>query len=485
MATGPAPKQVDDWQTVEADDWQTVPAAPMAEVRAIPRWSDPGGVAYHLRDIRNRLINQLPAAGGFAGGLIGAGAGAESGPGAVATAALGAGAGGVLGEDARQVIMEKLYPNAPKMGALEAGARLAGQGALQAGNEVAGQVGGRLAGRVVRPVADRFPILQRYPILRQLFAVGDKTSPNAAQHLTAAAANKQRSGEALEAIGNTLGDIEQEMQKLPTNERNVDGFLKAVNSRKDTMNAEAGAAMLPIAGKKTVPTGIANNIQNLIRSHMDNTAVGRSQRAYLMKRAAEFNKPWSYRALDELRTDLASQLDKHNSREAVSKYTAEKGDLDLAIDNAILDGLRDTVYPEMDRAAGKPVGYFADLKKRQSSLIRLQKILNQRVKDLKGAQAVSEVTPRLSSENISLSAHAGSLPRAGVYGIKQMLAPKRELKEASKHVAKAFPTVNSLPYQVLFSAGVRASEVKGPAPRRQQQEQNPTDAYAGTGVPVE
>lgn len=428
-----------------------------AEVRPIPKWSDPGGVAYHLRSLRNKVINVLPQAGGLVGGLIGTGAGAETGPGAIASGVAGAAAGGALGEDARQALMEKLYPKTTKMSAAQALEKIGEQGGIQGATELGGQMGGRLVGRLIRPAGRLVPdaVFAKYPFLKSVFAVGEDASPRAAQHLTAAASTKATAGPTLEAVNTALGDLEQEMAKLPADERTVQGFLRAVNTRKDAMNLESGAAMLPIAGKQTVPTGIADSIRNLVRPWMDQTAQGRAQKSAILRAAKDYDKPWTYAELDTLRTDLSSQLAKHNAKGSVAKYAAEKGDTDLAIDNAVLDSLRDTVYPEMDRAAGKPAGYFEDLKGRQSALITLQQTLDKRVKDLAGQQAISEVTPRLSSENISLSAHAGSPIRAGVYGVRQALAPSRELKVASKHVLRAFPDVDALPYQILFSAGVR------------------------------
>jgi hypothetical protein len=150
----------------------------------------------------------------------------------------------------------------------------------------------------------------------------------------------------------------------------------------------------------------------------------------------------------------------------------------------------------MDKAAGKPAGYFADLKGRQSNLIKTEKILNKRIKQLSGAQAVSEVTPRMSKENVSLFAHSGmSAPSAIARIPHNALFPPRELAEASMHVRKAFPgpEINTLPYQALFSDTARGAAVahqlisgerkfKMPAPLAPRQEQNPTDAWAGTGV---
>ena len=85
-----------------------------ATVSAAPaKWSLPWaeGKAMTARDW---LINQLPAAGGIVGGLIGAGAGSESGPGAVLTATAGAAAGGGLGEDIRQSLQSISTPKTRK-----------------------------------------------------------------------------------------------------------------------------------------------------------------------------------------------------------------------------------------------------------------------------------------------------------------------------------------------------------------------------------
>ena len=75
---------------------------------------------------------------------MGTGAGAESGPGAIATGAIGAAAGGGLGEDARQAIMERLYPNAPKLAPRQAAAKIAEQAAVQGAYDIAGHGVGKL-----------------------------------------------------------------------------------------------------------------------------------------------------------------------------------------------------------------------------------------------------------------------------------------------------------------------------------------------------
>lgn len=465
-AARPAAKPVPPKGTILKPLPNQKPAVPsvlgVGELRPSPEKYSTGWFADEARRARDWLVNQLPAAGGMGGGIVGLTSGAETGPGAVGTAMLGAGAGGAAGEAAKERLMEWFHPQMPKPTAGEAAVKIVGQGALQSLNEVVGDaILGPMMSRAVQPITKSVPdsLFTRFPFLKTVLAKADQPSARAVQHLTAAASEKGATADvAHEAIARTLGDIQSEMQK--TGGKTVGDFLGAVNARKVAMNNESAVAMLPIAGKKVVPTGIADSVRNLSEPWMANTAQGRAEQAYIKRRAAEFDKPWSFRDLDRYRTYLSSQLAKHKAKDVVARYTAEKGDIDLAIDNAILGSLRDTVYPEMDRAAGKPAGYFENLKGRQSSLIELQSILDRRIKRLGSSQAISEARPRLGSENLSIYMHAGGGPRAYLHGLKEAVAPTRELSIANRQVRKAFPSVNSLPYQILFSQALRAEEAK-------------------------
>jgi hypothetical protein len=353
------------------------------------------------------------------------------------------------------------------------------EGATQAGYELGGKVLSRATGKLLAPLGARLapriaPYLAKYPILKGLLGIAEEqASPKAVQHLTAAAAEKGSAGQVVEEIGHTLEDIEQELTKIPEKDRTVKSFLNAVNSRKSAMNLEYEGALKPVAGVRISPSGVAQRIRSLTRPYMTQTAEGKAQARAIESAAKNFDKGWTFGQLDALRTDLGSQLSKHKAKGSVAKYVAEKGDLALSIDNAILDGLRDTVYPTMDAVAGKPVGYFEAMKARQSSLIQLQQVLEKRVKDLRGSQAVAEATPRFAPmKNISIYAHAGDAPRGYIHGIQDIIMPPRVETEAAKHVAKAFPEsqINEQPYRVLFGTTGR---VLGPAPRR-----HPSDEYS-------
>lgn len=484
METGQAPA-VDDWKTEAADDWQTVsgddvkikdhPKATQADIArrykeltgkematmsAGPPSKAPKssreiefgpGVKGYVEQARQRaakfLTDAAPAVGGVVGGLLGSALGPE---GTVAGAVVGsgsAGVGGYLGAKASG------SPN-PKT-----------EGEKQAGYELGGRAIAPIVARAVTPLAAKVApavaeYAERYPILKELLPKAGKTSDKAVQHLTAAAAEKGSAADAHEAIGGTIEDIEKTIHANPGTPRTVQGFLDTVNRAKDAMNAESKAAMAPLMEKPVMPTGIADRIRSLITPNMEKTEVGRAEARSILKAAKEFDKPWTYGELDAERMSVRSRLNTLKQMGEVAQYTAKKASRSKAIDDAIERGLRDQIYPTMDQAAGKPEGYFANLKGRQSDLITLQSILDKRVSDLGGKQAVSEVTSPFGSENISLSAHVGSV-RAGAYGLKNVFSPTRELNAAGKHVAKAFPPakVSSLPYQVLLTNIPRAKAI--------------------------
>jgi len=468
-------------------------SAPTATMSAAPSAFSPAGIKSKIYTARDWVVNNLPQAGGLIGGLIGGTGGVETGPGVIGTAALGAAAGGGLGEDAKQALNQYLHPEDAKMSGVQSGAGMAkaagSQGLQELGGQVAGRVVGKMANRFGVPLLEKATgtpadqIFQKYPILKSVFGAADEAGPKAAQHLTAAATNNpQTAGRALQDIGNTMQDLEGQIGALPPEKRTVGGFLDAVNTRKDAMNLESGVALktpvllpgsltpTPLSAVQTVPTGVSDNIRNLIRNYMSQTPQGLADRQYIINQASLYQKPWTYGQLDTLRSDLASQLAKHNAQNPVARYVAKKGDLDLAIDNAVLDGLRDTVYPQMDQAAGKPAGYFADLKGRQSSLIQLQEILDKRLENLQGAQALSEVKPLLGPENVSVSAHVGSLPRLGLYGLRSALSPMHEMDIANQHVAAAFPSINSMPYRALFSGTIHSANIQAPPKSKNTQQ---------------
>lgn len=431
----------------------------------------PGHVG-NWRSDADAVVNKLPAIGGMGGGFIGLIGGAPTGLGDIATTVGGAAAGGVLGEDARQYLHEKLHPEERRMSATESALGLVKEGALQGAYELGGQVGGRVLGKGAKLV------LNKFPDMAEALGFADKAAPNAVQHLTASAANKGQAGPVLESIAATIGDIEPEILSLPPKQRTVGAFLDAVTKKRSDMHAEYGNALGPHANQEVSTQPIADAIRALKKDWMDIPGMGAEEKSAIDRAATQFERPMTAGQLDSLRQQLNNDLASLYGKAPNARYTATQGSINNAIDTTIASGARDVLYPIADRAAGKPAGYFRDLLDREGSLIKLRGILQKRYSDLGGSQAISEVTPGWSKENLSLFAHSGGIPSGIVRVPHDVLFPQREMSEASKHVAKAFPgmEVNSLPYGVLFSNAMRfhSSTPRGP---KSQELQKTADEY--------
>ena len=383
-------------------------------------------------------------------GVAGAAIGSLGGP---VGSVLGATYGGYAGKG-----IQRDYEGKPRSATAEALG-----GAEQGAYELGGQVGGRALGWAARPVVEKYPKL-----FEVLGLTKDTTKPNMVGHLTAAASPKGQAGPARDAIASTIGDIEQKISTLPPKERTVGGFLDAVTRARASIHKEYGNALGPYAHQEVSTKPIADSIRSLKKPWMDVPGMGAEEKSAIEKAATQLERPMTVGQLDSLRQQLNTDLASLYGKAPNARYTATQGSINNAIDTTIASGARDVLYPIADSAASKPAGYFRDALDREGSLIQLRGILQKRFSDLAGSQAISEVTPRLSSENLSVSLHPGTMPRGGLYGLKNLISPTRELTQAGKHVAKAFPAhgaVNSLPYQILFS---NAPRVVGPLSKQLQ-----------------
>jgi hypothetical protein len=244
-------------------------------------------------------------------------------------------------------------------------------------------------------------------------------------------------GDSAPEIAHTLSDLRQTVAETGTNPKTVQGLLDTVNGTKTRMNNESAQAMLPIAGQKTVPTAVADQIRSLITPNMKLTAQGRREIAQIKAAAVEFEKPWSYRELDAERMSARQRLKTFNDKNPVQQYGAKGANRTTAIDDAINRSIKSTIYPAMDRAAGKPAGYFASLKGRQSSLIDLESKLHDRVQKLTTETAKSKGAPRFSRENISAHVSGAGKPGFSLYGLMNVLHKPNAMAAVNRGVAGA------------------------------------------------
>jgi hypothetical protein len=452
----------------------------------------------------NRLSEKVltPALPYVAGATLGAASGgllAPLGPlVAGAGATLGAGLGGSIGglkEGVRQA-------------GLEAGGRVVAPIARFLGAPVARGIARKLPPQMLEKAGEAATSLQKwaekYPVVKSFLSpdpaaeragetVGAEAARrNAINHLTAAAAEKGSAGRAYDAIGTTIGNIEDNLTKLPAQQRTVQTFQEAVANGREALHNEYGNALGPHAREPVNAQPIAQAIRELEKDWMNIPGMGDAEKSAIKRAATQFERPMTVGQLDSLRQKLNTDLASIYAKAPNARYTSVHGSINTAIDNAIAKGARDVLYPIADRSVGQPAGYFADAMNREKALIDLREILTKRVEDLGGAQAISEVTPRLGKENIFVAARAGSVPRAGISGLRQALMPPRELAEAGKHVQKAFPSarVSLLPYDVLLTDLPRAREMmkaikNPPAPRKGVAAALTAPAQAAPAAPVD
>lgn len=240
-----------------------------------------------------------------------------------------------------------------------------------------------------------------------------------------------------------------------------------VNKTKDSINTEYGNALGPYANTKMVPTEVSQRILSLITPDMPFTAEGRADIGAIKNAATEYEKPWTLGALDSKRSRLSADLASHNAKEGVARYTAERGNTNLAIDSAINDALRDTVYPQADQLAGKPAGYFEDLKQKQSNLIRLQSLLNRRIDDLTGAQRAQQGAPLGATVRGGVYATSEGAPHGyigNLMGLLRSASKGGPLSDANKAVQGAFSSGGPVSKTTVLSYPVRALSLNPPTP---------------------
>lgn len=279
------------------------------------------------------------------------------------------------------------------------------------------------------------------------------------------AADMSRGVEDLKTI---LPDIEKATKGGPP--KTVGDLLEGVNKAKDAMNNEAGKAMFRIRGRQYVPIDIADRIKSRITPDMQMTAEGRHIETMMRNAATDFQKPWTFEQLDALRMRWNSSLSGFYKMSPADKTAFLKNNPEVAIQLEVVDGIRDIVYPAMDQAAGKPNGFFAGLKQRQSTLIDLQRVLDGRVDELATQTEKIKGAPRLDQSNLSFYGAASSSsahPGISLHRLHNVVVRPNPLGKANAAISRAFTGsttakagIYSLPVRELMLEGAKKKEKK-------------------------
>ncbi len=297
-----------------------------------------------------------------------------------------------------------------------------------------------------------------------------KPSTSARGNKLAYAADMPESVDAGKQIRSVLPDLDRASAGSAPN--TVGELLETVNKAKQQLGNESGAAMMPLRGKQIVPIDISNAIKSHITPDMQMTQAGRQQAAALMRAATDYQRPWTFEQLDAARVNANARLGTFFEKGGGAKYADIKNDVGVAVDREVARGVQDAIYPEMDKIAGKPKGYFADLKQRHGALISLGNALDENAKALATRTAKIKGSPRLSTENVSAYGHPASAPGISVHKLQNMIVRPNPLGQANAAVNRSFsgrPTaqaaIYSLPVRELL---IQNEDEKKPVQNRKE-----------------
>ncbi len=237
----------------------------------------------------------------------------------------------------------------------------------------------------------------------------------------------------------------------------VGELLENVKAAKNKMNGEVGQAILPIRGKQMVPIPIADAIKSHITPDMQMTQGGREMASALQKAAVDYQRPWNYEQLHAARVNANARLRSFFKKGSGGQYGDMKTDVGVIVDRELARGVQDIVYPEMDKAAGRPAGYFSNLLNRQGTLIQLGESLDQNAKAFATRTAKIKGSPRFSTENVSAYGHPATAPGISIHKLQNALVRPNPLARANAAVARSSGAFGGTP---ISHAGIYSLPVR-------------------------
>lgn len=261
-----------------------------------------------------------------------------------------------------------------------------------------------------------------------------------------------------DTIKKTLPNVEK-AAAATGKRKTVADYLTNIKKGKSDLNTEYANAIGPYANHPLMPNGVIQRLQSLITPNMAMTAAGKADGAAISRAITEFSKPWTLAQLDAERMSANGRLSPFEKKGTLDQYSALKSSRSVAIDKAIADGVRDTVYPEMDQLAGKPPGYFASLKQQIGSLMQMESQVGEHAKGLRDKTARIKGAPLLSKAQAAEG--AGSAATGYHHGVIRTLAralvPENPERTANKRVASALRPKGTQP-RALAGAAVAGEQ---------------------------
>lgn len=279
-----------------------------------------------------------------------------------------------------------------------------------------------------------------------------------------------RSGELGDKLKTVLPDLDKTAGKMGTPIKTVGDLGKLVDVTKEGFNQEFNQALFPISGTPVAPQRVGSAIRSRITPNLGKTTEGKAMKAYLERRAREFElKNWTVGELNQERELVTRRLSAYHKAMAAGQPTNIRVDARMAADAEVESELKDILYNMADKSGTKPSGYFKELKQKQSVLIDFEKSIADAQKKLGKASIERKGAPLMEKIHLRTYLHPSSqFTPGGVAGLSPSMFTD-PLNQANKAVAKGFnPTalmkarkaaalalshgnVNAIPLRFLFA----------------------------------
>jgi hypothetical protein len=227
----------------------------------------------------------------------------------------------------------------------------------------------------------------------------------------------------------------------------IGGLANLTQQALTKLETDFGVKFQPIAGDLVDANPIANAIQ---AKKIPNPVTGYdvSYNSAMDRAAADFKKPLSYGQLNKQRMLAGDRLNPEYNRAPSAQAVKTNIDADIAADRVIQNTTRDMIYGALERKyqGQVPKGYFADLKKQQSSLIDLKDQVKKRAVWESNEKSMGRKERARAHLYMSSGGHVGG----AIGGLNELAFP--EYKAAAKAVKKGLSKPRDL--RPLLGAGL-------------------------------
>ena len=135
------------------------------------------------------------------------------------------------------------------------------------------------------------------------------------------------------------------------------------------LQGDFNRALIPFQKQELMPSQVSDALLKEADRFDDKTPEGRSAKAYLKRRALDYQKPWTLGELNEKRMKMFDSGLKAKTQ--IKQYAAKTGNAETLADETIEHALKDIVYDHLEKQYKGAVN-FRLLKEKQSRLMDLK-----------------------------------------------------------------------------------------------------------------